>query len=238
MPSHVLDPAPPATLRGIVKILLGRAGRWPWSSADIGRTGCNYRGSINQGTPGPHHVSASKDAARRPRRGAGRLGDTEAGTEDDSGGSALVGKWGRAETDLGLSFATTTRGPLTNPWLVQEFASDRSYRQWIVSADDTSNCFVHVEGRWRIVEGMIRFEDQPPSVGRIARSTGNLIASWTGLPVASPTSGVGRVRDIPFRLADTNDLMLDFPNQDRHDWTRLPGSFRDRHRLSPVRAQR
>lgn len=149
---------------------------------------------------------------------------------------AIVGEWGRAEMDPRFSL-TTARRPLTSPWVVQEFASDRSYRQWIVSAEDTGNSFVHVEGRWRIVDGVIRFEDQPTSVGRVARDAANWIASWTGLPVASPTSGVGRGRDVPFRLVDTNDLVLDFPNQDRHDWTRLPGSFRDRPRLSLVRAQ-
>ena len=35
---------------------------------------------------------------------------------------ALVGEWGRAETDTRLFLGTTARGPLTSPWIVQEFA--------------------------------------------------------------------------------------------------------------------
>jgi hypothetical protein len=144
---------------------------------------------------------------------------------------ALVGEWGRAETDPRLSFGTTSRGPLTNAWLVQEFASDRTYRQWIVSAADTSNHFLHVEGRWRVVDRVIRFDNQPLSVGRVSRNAGNWIASWSGLPLASPTTGFGGGRDLPFRFIGTSELMLDLPNQNRHQWTRLPGSFRDRHCL-------
>jgi hypothetical protein len=149
---------------------------------------------------------------------------------------ALVGEWGRAETDSGFSFATRARGPMTRPWLVQEFAIDRSCRQWIVSADDTSHCFLHVEGRWRVVGDAIRFEKQPPGARRVLEDIGTQIERRTGLPLASSSSYLSATHDVPFQLVGTDDLKLMFPNQDRPDWVRLPGSFKDRPRLSVKQA--
>jgi hypothetical protein len=65
---------------------------------------------------------------------------------------------------------------------------------------------------------------------------GTQIERWTGLPLAASSGYIGAPRDIPFRLIGTDDLVLDFRNQDRPDWSRLPGSFRDRPRLSLERA--
>ena len=145
---------------------------------------------------------------------------------------ALAGEWGRAETDPGLSFATRA-GPITKPWIVQEFAIDHGYRQWIVSADDTSNNFVHVQGRWRVVDGVIRFEEQPLGVRRVVENVGTQIERLTGLPLASSSGYLSGQRDIPFRLVGPDDLELTFLNQNRPDWRRLSGSFKDRLRLSP-----
>jgi hypothetical protein len=141
---------------------------------------------------------------------------------------ALVGEWGRAEPSLGA--ATIARGRTTNLWVVQEFASDRTYRQWFVSADDTRNNFALVQSRWRVVDGVIRLEAEPIG-GRVVADAGTRIARWTGLPLASP-SYISEPRDIPFRLIGTNDLELRFRNQNRPDWKRLAGSFKVQPRLS------
>jgi hypothetical protein len=148
----------------------------------------------------------------------------------------MIGEWGRAETDPGLSLATRSRGLMTSPWIVQEFASDRSYRQWVVSADDTSNHLVHVQGRWRIVDGVIRFEAQPLGVRQVVENARTQIARLTGLPLASSSSYLRYPRDIPFRLVGTSKLELTFRNQNRRDWRRLAGSFKDQPRLSLERA--
>jgi hypothetical protein len=135
---------------------------------------------------------------------------------------ALVGKWGRAELDPGISFGTRARGPLTNPWLVQEFARDRTYRQWIVSADDPSHRFVHVEGRWRVIDGAIRIEAGVLGLRRPLDNARARIATMTGLPIASTSSVIGATRDISFRLVGPDDLEPTFTNQDRPEWRRLP----------------
>jgi hypothetical protein len=120
--------------------------------------------------------------------------------------------------------------------MVQEFASDRSYRQWIISADDTSNNFIQVQGRWRVVAGVIRFEEQPLSVRRVVDNAGTQIERLTGLPLASSSAYISGARDIPFRLVGTEDLELTFRNQNRPKWRRLSGSFKDQRRLSLQRA--
>jgi hypothetical protein len=145
---------------------------------------------------------------------------------------ALVSKWGRAELDPGLSFATRARGRLTNPWLVQEFASDRTYRQWVVSGDDASHAFVQVEGRWSVVGGVIRVEPAPLGVWRPLDAARVRIATVTGLPLAPSSTVIGATHEIPFRLVGPDDLVLTFKNQNRPDWKRLSSSFNrgsDRH---------
>jgi hypothetical protein len=138
---------------------------------------------------------------------------------------ALVGKWGRAELDSGLSFATRAWGRLTNPWLVQEFASDRTYRQWVVSGDDASHAFVQVEARWSVVGGVIRFEPGPPGLRRPLEDARVRIATVTGLPLAPSSHLLGVTLEIPFRLVGPDDLVLTFKNQNRPDWKRLSSSF-------------
>src|SRR4051812_38040519 len=119
---------------------------------------------------------------------------------------------------------------MTTPWIVQEFASDRSYRQWLVSADETRNHLLHVQGRWRVVDGVIRIEEPALGGRRIVEEAGTQLERLTGLRLVSSTSHIG-VSDIPFRLVGTDDLELTFRNQDRPDWKRLPDSFKDKPRL-------
>jgi hypothetical protein len=137
---------------------------------------------------------------------------------------ALVGRWGRAELDPRFSFGTRARGPLANPWLVQEFASDRTYRQWVVSGDDPGDGFIQVEGRWKVVGGVIRFEAGPLGLRRPLDVARARMATVTGLPLASSSNCIGATRDIPFRLVGPDDLLLTFTNQDRRDWKRLSAS--------------
>jgi hypothetical protein len=113
---------------------------------------------------------------------------------------------------------------MVNPWVIQDFASDRTYRQWIISGDDPSHRFLHVEGRWKVVGEAIRVEDESPCLRRAIEDSGNRIARVTGLPLVS-TTRVGAAPDIPFRLVGPDDLILTFRNQDRPDWQRLPVSF-------------
>lgn len=150
---------------------------------------------------------------------------------------AMIGEWGRAETDPGIAFVTRSGGPISHPWVVLEFDGDHSFRQWIVSASDTSNSFVQAQGRWRVVDGVIRFEEPSLSVLPVVANAGTQIARWTGLPFAS-SSYIRGQSDIPFRLIGTNDLELKFQDQNRTDWRRLPGSFRDQARLSAILDER
>ena len=72
----------------------------------------------------------------------------------------LVGKWGYAVTDPGYRFATQA-GVIQGPWHVMEFGDDRVFRDWIVSGNDPSHRWAWNEGRWRVVDGRLRFEDFP-----------------------------------------------------------------------------
>jgi hypothetical protein len=137
---------------------------------------------------------------------------------------ALVGKWGRAETDPRFSFATVAKGPMVNPWVIQEFADDRIYRQWIISGDDPSHRFLHVQGRWKVVRDAIRVEDEWPGLRRAIEDTGNRIATVTGLPLVS-TTRVGAARNVPFRLVGPDDLVVTFRNQDPPEWRLRRVSF-------------
>lgn len=123
---------------------------------------------------------------------------------------------------------------MTNPWIVQEFASDRSYRQWIVSGDDPSESYLHVEGRWRVVGGAVRFEDRKHAVREFVDNARWRLAVLTGLPLASSASGTGAAPDLPFHFVAPDHLVLEFKNQDRRDWTRLTRSVGARVRPGSV----
>ena len=134
----------------------------------------------------------------------------------------LVGKWGRPERDPLVAFRTRDRGLVLHPWLVQELARDRTYRQWVISGDDTSHAFVQVEGRWEVAGDKIRFEPGQSGMRRPLDVARTRLAKATGLPVAPTSSLLGAYHEIPYRLAGPDDLELNFRNQDRPSWKRLP----------------
>lgn len=136
----------------------------------------------------------------------------------------LVGEWGHPQindeslTDIGLRPM-----PLTNPWQVVEFAPDRSYRVWYVSADHPVQRKLVIEGRWRIVDGLLRLEDMRPSVRRLLRDVRYRIDQPTILPVDEIR--IAHAFDNPFRL-DGDELVMLVPIDELPVNRRLPGAFR------------
>jgi hypothetical protein len=59
----------------------------------------------------------------------------------------LLGRWTAPNPNPRSSYITN-KGPVTNPWLIWEFRRDRSFRVWIVSADDPGVSILDREGRW------------------------------------------------------------------------------------------
>lgn len=143
---------------------------------------------------------------------------------------ALVGKWGRPETDPRLSFVTSGR-LIMNPWVVQEFDHDRTYRQWIVSGVNAGDRLLQVQGRWKVVGGSIRFEDPRHEVSRFVEHVRFRLAASTRLPLAPSSSGPAAGPDLRFRLVTPDHLVLEVRNHNDRDWRRLSDRFNDRAAL-------
>lgn len=148
--------------------------------------------------------------------------------------SALVGEWRHAEPDLDIP-STRARGPMKHPWLVQEFAGDRTYRQWFVSGDDPADRVACVEGRWHVVGGAIRFTGDPSPVFRGISKARRWIKSASGLSLGHSTIPIDVTQDIPFRLLGRDDLELKFPHQTRDNWKRVLTAPRDEPDTAPLR---
>jgi hypothetical protein len=69
----------------------------------------------------------------------------------------LVGSWVAPEPDPRVGFVTA-KGPVTHPCRVWEFRRDRSFRVWVVSADDSSVSILDKEGLWSADGGTLRIE--------------------------------------------------------------------------------
>ena len=92
----------------------------------------------------------------------------------------LVGAWGHPELctprDMGVPAA-----PMTNPYHVIELGPDHVYRFWFASADDLSQRYIISEGRWKIDNGKLQFEDMAiSSPRRLMSDIGRQIEAISG----------------------------------------------------------
>jgi hypothetical protein len=141
----------------------------------------------------------------------------------------LVGEWGYPQVESPLDYGIAAK-PLTKPWQVWEFAPDRAYRHWYVSADDPGQRHKMIEGRWRIVEGMLHFEDMPGGTRRFVRDARIWIVDRTSLP-RTELSPSGLRYDVPYRL-EGDELVIAVPIEELPIARRLPGGFR--HAADPA----
>ena len=80
----------------------------------------------------------------------------------------LVGVWGHPQIETPVDFGLPV-WPMRDPWYVMELGPDRTFRTWFASADDLSEGYRHVDGRWRVVDGRLLIEDIPRGARRSAR---------------------------------------------------------------------
>ncbi|MGP0065438.1 MAG: hypothetical protein ACLQGP_17770 [Isosphaeraceae bacterium] len=118
---------------------------------------------------------------------------------------AIAGKWTVpwAQVSPRGGFVTSS-GKVTNSWMVWHFRPDRSFRVWIVSADDPKVQIPHMEGRWRVSEGELSLDDLG-AWGWFVREVRERVGVRFGIP------NTGRVQGKPkhrLKLVDPDTLEL------------------------------
>jgi hypothetical protein len=118
----------------------------------------------------------------------------------------LVGEWGFPQVDSPADLGIWAR-PLANPWQVHEFAPDRTYRFWYVSADDPGQRHKVLEGRWSIANGMLRLQDMPRGTRRFLRNTRIWLSDQTYYLPRTELAHHGLPMDQPYCL-DGDELVI------------------------------
>jgi hypothetical protein len=99
----------------------------------------------------------------------------------------LLGKWTAPEPNPRASFVTT-KGAVTNPWRIWEFRRDRSFRVWVVSADDPGVSILDTEGLWSAEGGKLNIESFG-AMGNALREVRERIRIRFGNPYVARSSG-------------------------------------------------
>ncbi len=136
----------------------------------------------------------------------------------------LVGAWCYPEIYTPLDYGVPA-GPMSSPCAVLEFSSDRTFRSWLASADDSSCRYLLGEGRWGIEGGRLCIVDMPLDAHRIACDIKFGIEAITGRSLGGlktyPSQRIREAKVSPFRI-DENNLMIKFHNK-KYIYKRLPG---------------
>lgn len=136
----------------------------------------------------------------------------------------LVGKWSLPNPEPSinyiLSYGFLSYGSTANVLLIREFGRDRSYRVWAQSLDNPRNSRLRLEGRWCVVNGMLRTEDFPAGPKRAVRDAWRRVGAWTGLPLGTPE--IRGNTDVSFRFPDEKSLEITSARGAKFTWKRLP----------------
>src|SRR5262249_35033675 len=115
----------------------------------------------------------------------------------------LLGRWMAPEPDPRVGFVTA-KGPVTNPWRVWEIRRGRSFRVWVVSADDPGVSILDKEGLWSAEDRRLRIEGFG-SMGDSLREAREHIRIRLGGSYVGRSSG-GLAHSIRFIDRDTWEL--------------------------------
>ena len=137
----------------------------------------------------------------------------------------LVGAWGLPQMETPRDMGVPA-GPMTNPYQVVELCQDRVVHFWFASGDNLAQRYIISEGRWRIDNGKLLFEDMPvTSPHRVISDIGRQIEKISGYSLTSLRLYAPHrlwSRSEPFRLAGASRLEMSSARGDLLTLNRLP----------------